>query len=260
MSEHPEAALEEVPGLLERLAEVPDPRDPRGVRHRLAVVPALTACAVPAGAVGDCVADVPVHVGEQVGVRPDPLLSKRVPPPRRRFAGCRPSSTATRWTARPDAGSRIAARRLTAFEKKTGWRYCITATNIRHMWGIVGSGHAQFLDVLHRSHAGVEGQVRTNKAMGLNNLPSQSWEVNRGWMLAANLAADLDASVRLLALHDIDGLADAEPDTMRFRLYHLPARLADHARRRWLRIQTTWPWATALTTCWQRLTALLAIT
>ncbi|MEU0199757.1 MULTISPECIES: transposase family protein [unclassified Streptomyces] len=31
-------------------AEVPDPRDPRGVRHRLAVVLALTACAVPAGA------------------------------------------------------------------------------------------------------------------------------------------------------------------------------------------------------------------
>ncbi|MGW0335913.1 hypothetical protein ACWD0J_29300, partial [Streptomyces sp. NPDC003011] len=57
-------------------------------------------------------------------------------------------------------------------------------------------------------------------------------EVNRGWILAANLASDLDAWVRLLALHDIDGLAGAEPDTMRFRLYHLPARLADHARRR----------------------------
>ncbi|MGM9470219.1 hypothetical protein [Streptomyces murinus] len=47
-------------------------------------------------------------------------------------------------------------KKLTAFEKKTGWRYCITAANIRHMWGIAGSGHAQFLDVLHRSHAGVE--------------------------------------------------------------------------------------------------------
>jgi hypothetical protein len=104
-------------------------------------------------------------------------------------------------------------KKLTAFEKRTGWRYCVTATNIRHMWGIAGSGHSQFLDVLHRSHAGVEDRVRTNKAMGLGNLPSASWEVNRGWMLAANLAADLDAWVRLLALHDVDGLADAEPDT-----------------------------------------------
>jgi hypothetical protein len=115
-------------------------------------------------------------------------------------------------------------KKLTAFEKKTGWRYCITATNIPHMWGIAGSGHSQFLDVLHRSHASVEDRVRTNKAMGLGNLPSTSWEVNRGWVLAANIAADLDAWLRLLALHDIDDLADAEPDTMRFRLYHLPAR------------------------------------
>ncbi|MER7578041.1 transposase family protein [Streptomyces sp. NPDC126514] len=29
---------------------MPDPRDPRGVRHALAAVPALTACAVLAGA------------------------------------------------------------------------------------------------------------------------------------------------------------------------------------------------------------------
>lgn len=151
-------------------------------------------------------------------------------------------------------------KKLTAFEKTTGWRYAITATNIGHMWGIAGSGHAQFLDVLHRSHAGVEDRVRTNKAMGLDNLPSASWQVNRGWMLAANLATDLDAWVRLLALHDIDDLADAEPDTMRFRLYHLPARLANHARRRWLRIEATWPWATAFTTCWQRLTTLPAVT
>ncbi|WTB19979.1 transposase (plasmid) [Streptomyces sp. NBC_00829] len=55
-------------------------------------------------------------------------------------------------------------------------------------------------------------------------------------------------------------MAEAEPDTMRFRLYHLPARLTDHARRRWLRIERTWPWATAFTTCWQRLTALPAVT
>jgi len=49
--QHP-VVFEEVPGLLERLAQVPDPRDPRdprGVRHALVVL-ALTACAVLAGA------------------------------------------------------------------------------------------------------------------------------------------------------------------------------------------------------------------
>ncbi|WP_409474668.1 IS1380 family transposase [Streptomyces sp. HC307] len=152
------------------------------------------------------------------------------------------------------------ARKLTDFEKRTGWRYSITATNIGRMWGIAGTHQPQFLDVLHRDHAEVEDRVRTNKALGLHNLPSQSFDVNRGWMLAANLAADLDAWVRLLSLHDIEGLADAEPSTMRFRLYHLPARLAKHARRRWLRIDATWPWAEAFTTCWRRLTELPSVT
>lgn len=66
--------------------------------------------------------------------------------------------------------------------------------------------------------------------------------------------------LRLLALHDQDDLADAEPDTMRFRVYHRPARLADHARHRFLRIERTWPWAKAFTTCWHRLTTLPAVT
>lgn len=149
---------------------------------------------------------------------------------------------------------------LTAFERKTGWKYSITATNIRKMTRIQGSHQAQWLDAVHRHHAVVEDRVRTNKAMGLENLPSQSWTVNRAWMLTANLAADLDAWLRLLTLHDEPDLSDAEPDTMRFRLYHVPARLSRHARRRWLRIETTWPWASAFTTAWTRITSLPAVT
>jgi hypothetical protein len=156
--------------------------------------------------------------------------------------------------------SRRHLKKLTDFEKKTGWRYSVTATNIRHMWGITGSHQIQFLDALHRDHAEVEDCIRTGKAMGLHNLPSQSWQINTGWMLAANLAADLDAWLRLLTLHDSKDLAGAEPDTMRFRLYHLPARLAKHARRRYLRIERTWPWASAFTTSWRRLIQLPATT
>ncbi|MGW4568302.1 transposase family protein [Streptomyces sp. NPDC004561] len=85
LRENPQVGPEELPGLLERLAEVPDPRDPRGVRHRLAVVLALTACAVLAGAtsllaVGEWIADAPGHVLEQGGANPDPLLPMRVLP------------------------------------------------------------------------------------------------------------------------------------------------------------------------------------
>lgn len=85
LREHPEAAPEEVPGLLDRLAQVPDPRDPRGVRHALVGVLALAACAVLAGAtsllaVGEWITDAPPHVLEHVGVRFDPLFPKRCLP------------------------------------------------------------------------------------------------------------------------------------------------------------------------------------
>jgi hypothetical protein len=156
--------------------------------------------------------------------------------------------------------SRRDAAQLTALEKRTGWKYSIIATNLgpRGMRGVPGSHHPQFIDVLHRSHAGVEDRVRTNKAMGLGNLPSKTWTVNVGWVLAANIAADLDAWTRLLGLHDDAELVRAEPQTMRYCLWHLPARLVCHARRRILKISTTWPWKNAFLTCWQRLCALPA--
>ncbi|WP_258382396.1 ISAs1 family transposase [Streptomyces sp. NTH33] len=82
LSEQPGAVPEEIPGLLERLAEVPDPR---GVRHALVAVLALTACAVSAGAVslpavGEGTTDTPPSVLERLGVRPDPLCPKRCLP------------------------------------------------------------------------------------------------------------------------------------------------------------------------------------
>jgi Transposase DDE domain group 1 len=171
-------------------------------------------------------------------------------------------NTRTGWPAqmrllvRRTRPSRRHLKMLTDFERATGWRYQIIATNINRMWGIAGSHQPQWLDVLHRAHAGVEDRVRTNKAMGLRNLPSKSWTTNQGWILTANLAADIDAWTRLLGLHDSADLADAEPGTLRYRLWHLPARLTSHARRRWLKISHDWPWRVAFLTCWDRLTAL----
>ena len=94
--------------------------------------------------------------------------------------------------------------------------------------------------------------------MGLRNLPSKTWQVNCGWVLAANLAADLSAWCRLLGLYDQQDLKDAEPDTLRYRLLSLPARLACHARARVLKISRTRPWKDAFLACWTRLCALPA--
>ena len=52
--------------------------------------------------------------------------------------------------------------------------------------------------------------------------------------------------------------ATPNPDTLRYRVWHLPARLARHARQRTLAISPDWPWAEAFLTCWQRLCALPA--
>jgi hypothetical protein len=167
-----------------------------------------------------------------------------------------------RWIVRRTKPSRRQMKNLTAFEKATGWRYSIICTNIPDtgLKGVPGTGHPQYIDVLHRQHAVVEDRVRTNKAMGLRNLPSKCWTVNCGWVLAANIAADLAAWCQLLGLYDCDDLKDAEPQTLRFRLLDLPARLVRHARKRVLKISRTWPWKEAFTTCWQRLCALPALT
>jgi hypothetical protein len=94
--------------------------------------------------------------------------------------------------------------------------------------------------------------------MGLRNLPSKTWAVNCGWVLAASIAADLAAWCQLLSLYDCGELKDAEPQTLRSRLWSVPARLVRHARKRVLKISRTWPWKEAFTTCWQRLAALPA--
>jgi hypothetical protein len=166
-----------------------------------------------------------------------------------------------RWIARRVKPSRRQMPNLTAYEKKTGWRYSITCTNIPDTGipDVPGSHHPQYIDVAHREHAVVEtGGVRTAKAMGLRNLPSKTWQVNCGWVIAANIAADLTAWTRLLGLYSDPELREADPDTLRYRIWHIPGRLARHARGRVLKISPNWPWKDAFLACWQRLCALPA--
>jgi Transposase DDE domain group 1 len=166
-----------------------------------------------------------------------------------------------RWIARRVKPSRRHQRNLTDYERKTGWKYSITCTSIPDsgIAGVPGSHHAQYIDTVHREHAVVEtAGVRTAKATGLRNLPSKTWQVNAGWVAAASIAADLAAWTRLPGLHDAPGLRDADPDTLRHRIWHIPARLARHTRQRTLGISPDWPWKDTFLTCWHRLCALPA--
>jgi len=167
-----------------------------------------------------------------------------------------------RWIARRVKPSRRHLKNLTDYEK-TGWKYSITCTSIPDagIADVPGSHHPQFIDVLHREHAVMEtGGVRAGKAMGLRNLPSKAWQVNCGWVITANIAADLTSWTRLLGFCDSEDLREAEPDTapLTGRIWHLPARLAHHARQRILKLSPDWPWKDAFLACWQRLCALPA--
>src|SRR5262245_39739006 len=73
------------PSLAGHLARVPDPRDPRGVRHALTSLLLAAVAAVLAGArsfteIGEWAADAPAQVLGALGVRYDPLARRFQPP------------------------------------------------------------------------------------------------------------------------------------------------------------------------------------
>src|SRR3954466_11100947 len=74
-------------GLLAALADLPDPRARRGVRHRLTVVVTAAVCAVVAGyrsyaAIGEWVADLPDDIAITLGIdtarRPSEAMIRRL--------------------------------------------------------------------------------------------------------------------------------------------------------------------------------------
>ena len=110
------------------------------------------------------------------------------------------------------------------------------------------------LELRHRQRARVKDRICAAKATGLQNLPFDRWRRNRVWLELVLAAQDLTCWTQTLLL---DGaLALAEPKTLRYRLLHVAARVVRHARRTILRLQRSWPWATALARAFTRLRAL----
>jgi Transposase DDE domain group 1 len=142
---------------------------------------------------------------------------------------------------------------LTLFEAEDGWRYSLWVTNLpAHLRG--WRADPAYIDAAHRVHARVEDAIRTGKDTGIGRFPSHLFALNQAWLAAALTAATLLAWLRHLAL---DGhLAKAGPKTLRYRILHAAARLARSGRRSRLKISATWPWASAIVTAWNRITAL----
>jgi hypothetical protein len=110
------------------------------------------------------------------------------------------------------------------------------------------------LDVHMRAHAHVEDHIRRLKDSGAARFPFVAVDANRAWLAVVCFA---DALVRWFQLLCLTGpLAVAEPKTLRWGLWHAPARLVHHARRRIVRILDGWPTTTALLNAYQRIALL----
>ena len=117
------------------------------------------------------------------------------------------------------------------------------------------AGDPVTLDVHMRAHAHVEDHIRRLKDSGATRFPFTDIDANRAWLAVVCFA---DALVRWFQLLCLTGpLAVTEPKTLRWGLWHAPARLVHHARRRIVRILDGWPTTAALLDAYQRI-ALIA--
>ncbi len=132
------------------------------------------------------------------------------------------------------------------FGEDDGFRYEVFLTDI--------PGDIRDRDLFHRGHARIEDRVRDAKACGLANLPFQSFANNEVWLLLVGLAQDLLAWSQAILLSG--DLKRAEPQTLRYRLWHTAARISRHARTTRLRLDRHWPWAAELVAAFKLLQTL----
>jgi len=102
----------------------------------------------------------------------------------------------------------------------------------------------------HRRHAVVEQTIAELKSAGLAHLPTSRFTANAAWLSLAVLADNLG---RLLAGGT---LRRAGSTTLRRAIFTMPGRLVRSGRRRRLRLPKNWPWADAVSTALNAVTAI----
>ncbi len=176
----------------------------------------------------------------------------------------RPNGQVTDITPRLDLsgwpqGSRVIVRRE---RPHPGAQYNLFDPNgYRHTAFITNQPDTNIVELerRHRSHARVEDRIRNNKDCGLGRFPFENFERNAVWLQLVLCAQALLAWFQQIACAD-GVLQAADPKTLRYRLLHVAARFARHARTTRLRINQNWPWRHDLAAAFNRIRALPAIT
>ncbi len=104
-------------------------------------------------------------------------------------------------------------------------------------------------DKTHRHHAVIEQVHADLKHSALTHLPSGVFNANAAWLVLAVIAFNLTRAAGTLAAPD---LARATTATLRRKLITVPARVASSARRITLHLPKSWPWETAWTALFDR--------
>jgi hypothetical protein len=104
-------------------------------------------------------------------------------------------------------------------------------------------------DKTHRHHAVIEQVHSDLKNSALAHLPSGVFTANAAWLVLAVIAFNLTRAAGTLAAPD---LARATTATIRRRLIAVPARVATSARRITMHLPKSWPWETAWTALFDR--------
>ncbi len=104
-------------------------------------------------------------------------------------------------------------------------------------------------DKTHRGHAVIEQVHADLKGSALAHMPSGVFTANAAWLVLAVIAFNLTRAAGTVAEPD---LAKATTATLRRKLITVPARVATSARRITLHLPKTWPWETAWTALFDR--------
>lgn len=100
-------------------------------------------------------------------------------------------------------------------------------------------GPPQERDVFMRAHAHVEDHIGRLKDAGLLRFPFSDIEANKTWLMLVCLSADLVRWFQLLCC--TGELQRAEPKSLRWKIWHAPARVVRKAGRDVVRILDGWP-------------------
>ena len=177
------------------------------------------------------------HVAHDSQLWTPALTQTGAPDPRAEVIDLTEHADMTAWPS----GTRLIVRRE---RRHPGAQHSLFPSLEYLYWGHYtdAEGDPAELDAHMRAHAHVEDNIRRLKDSGAQRFPFSSFEANQTWL---DLVCFADTLVRWFQHLCCDGnLAKAEPKTLRWKLWHTPARIITRARRQIIRIIEGWPTAT----------------